>query len=206
MVIDAGIGLPSHAAQAMELGYDAVLLNTAVAKAGDPARMAEAFRHAVEAGRAARGRSHGRRATWRLPPRRCSAPRSWPDSMLDRFYLIVDDAAWLERLLPHGVRLAQLRVKDAPEAELRAQIRRARDLCAAAGAQLIVNDHWRLAIEEGCDYVHLGQGDLDDAELAGNPRRGREASASAPTTTPSSTGRWIALPTTWRSARSTRRC
>ena len=52
MVIDAGIGLPSHAAQAMELGYDAVLLNTAVAKAGDPARMAHAFRLAVEAGRA----------------------------------------------------------------------------------------------------------------------------------------------------------
>jgi thiamine-phosphate pyrophosphorylase len=86
--------------------------------------------------------------------------------MLDRFYLIVDDAAWLESLLPHGVRLAQLRVKDRPVPELRAQIRRARDLCAAAGAQLIVNDHWRLAIEEGCDYVHLGQGDLDDADLA----------------------------------------
>ena len=86
--------------------------------------------------------------------------------MLDRFYLIVDDAVWLERLLPHGVRLAQLRVKDRPVPELRAQIRRARDLCAAAGAQLIVNDHWRLAIEEGCDYVHLGQGDLDEADLA----------------------------------------
>ena len=86
--------------------------------------------------------------------------------MLDRFYLIVDDAAWLERLLPHGVRLAQLRVKDRPVPELRAQVRRARDLCAAAGAQLIVNDHWRLAIEEGCDYVHLGQGDLDEADLA----------------------------------------
>ena len=86
--------------------------------------------------------------------------------MLDRFYLIVDDAAWLERLMPHGVRLAQLRVKDRPVPELRAQVRRARDLCAAAGAQLIVNDHWRLAIEEGCDYVHLGQGDLDDADLA----------------------------------------
>ena len=42
--------------------------------------------------------------------------------MLDRFYLIVDHAAWLERLLPHGVRLAQLRVKDRPSAELRAQI------------------------------------------------------------------------------------
>ena len=53
MVIDAGIGLPSHAAQAMELGFDAVLLNTAVAKAGDPVRMAAAFRQAVVAGRAA---------------------------------------------------------------------------------------------------------------------------------------------------------
>jgi len=51
MVIDAGIGLPSHAAQAMELGFDAVLLNTAVAKAGEPVRMARAFRQAVEAGR-----------------------------------------------------------------------------------------------------------------------------------------------------------
>jgi len=54
MVIDAGIGLPSHAAQAMELGFDAVLLNTAVAKAGDPAAMAEAMARAVEAGRLAR--------------------------------------------------------------------------------------------------------------------------------------------------------
>ena len=91
---------------------------------------------------------------------------------LDRFYLIVDDAGWLERLLPHGVRLAQLRVKDFPELELRAQIRRARDLCAAAGAQLIVNDHWRLALDEGCDYVHLGQGDLDDADLPAIRRGG----------------------------------
>lgn len=51
MVIDAGIGLPSHAAQAMEMGFDAVLLNTAVAKAGDPAQMALAMARAVEAGR-----------------------------------------------------------------------------------------------------------------------------------------------------------
>ncbi|GBQ31525.1 thiazole synthase [Gluconacetobacter sacchari] len=54
LVVDAGIGLPSHAAQAMELGYDAVLINTAVAQAGDPARMAAAFRLAVEAGLIAR--------------------------------------------------------------------------------------------------------------------------------------------------------
>ena len=53
LVVDAGIGLPSHAAAAMELGYDAVLLNTAVAKAGDPAMMARAFALALEAGRAA---------------------------------------------------------------------------------------------------------------------------------------------------------
>lgn len=53
LVIDAGLGLPSHAARAMELGFDAVLLNTAVAKAGDPAAMAEAFSQAVIAGRAA---------------------------------------------------------------------------------------------------------------------------------------------------------
>ncbi|WP_305971620.1 MULTISPECIES: thiazole synthase [unclassified Mameliella] len=54
MVIDAGLGLPSQAAQAMELGFDAVLLNTAVAKAGDPAAMAEGFARALEAGRLAR--------------------------------------------------------------------------------------------------------------------------------------------------------
>ena len=92
--------------------------------------------------------------------------------MLDRFYLVVDDAAWLERLLPHGVRLAQLRVKDLPEPELRWQIRRTRDLCAGAGAQLVVNDYWRQAIDEGCTYVHLGQGDLDGADLAAIRRAG----------------------------------
>jgi thiazole synthase len=53
LIIDAGIGAPSHAAAAMEMGYDGILLNTAVAKAGDPARMARAFAGAIEAGRAA---------------------------------------------------------------------------------------------------------------------------------------------------------
>jgi thiazole synthase len=53
LIIDAGIGAPSHAAQAMEMGFDGVLLNTAVARAGDPVRMAEAFARAIEAGRAA---------------------------------------------------------------------------------------------------------------------------------------------------------
>lgn len=53
LIIDAGIGAPSHASEAMEMGYDAVLLNTAVAKAGDPVRMAKAFAAAIEAGRTA---------------------------------------------------------------------------------------------------------------------------------------------------------
>lgn len=53
LVVDAGIGLPSHAAQAMELGYDGILLNTAVAKAGNPALMAQAFAMAIAAGRQA---------------------------------------------------------------------------------------------------------------------------------------------------------
>ena len=54
LVIDAGIGVPSHAAMAMELGFDAVLINTAVAHAADPVRMAAAFAQAIEAGTAAR--------------------------------------------------------------------------------------------------------------------------------------------------------
>jgi len=53
LIIDAGIGAPSHAAQSMEMGFDAVLLNTAVAKAGDPVAMARAFAGAIAAGRAA---------------------------------------------------------------------------------------------------------------------------------------------------------
>lgn len=53
LIIDAGIGVPSHAARAMELGFDAVLVNTAVAEAGDPTQMASAFAQAVKAGHAA---------------------------------------------------------------------------------------------------------------------------------------------------------
>lgn len=84
---------------------------------------------------------------------------------LDPFYLIVGDADLLETLVPLGVRLVQLRVKDRPEAEIRTQIARAKACCAAHGAQLVVNDHWRLALETGCDFVHLGQEDLDTADL-----------------------------------------
>jgi len=85
---------------------------------------------------------------------------------MEKFYLIVDSAKWLERLLPAGVKLAQLRVKDLGEAALRREIVRSRDLCARAGATLIVNDYWREAIDLDCDYIHLGQEDLDGADMA----------------------------------------
>lgn len=84
---------------------------------------------------------------------------------LPRFYPIFDTADWIARTLPLGVRFVQLRIKDRPEPDLRAEIVRARDLCAAAGATLVVNDHWRIAIEEGCAFVHLGQEDLDAADV-----------------------------------------
>lgn len=83
---------------------------------------------------------------------------------LDPFYLIVDSAAWIERLVPFGVKLVQLRIKTMDDLGLRAEIRKAKALCAQHRCQLIVNDHWRLAIEEGCDFVHLGQEDLQTAD------------------------------------------
>jgi thiamine-phosphate pyrophosphorylase len=85
--------------------------------------------------------------------------------MLDRFYLIVDGAHWLKRLLPCGVKLVQLRVKDKSEDEVAREIAEAKRLCAEHDAQLIVNDYWQAAIDGGCDYIHLGQEDLVEADL-----------------------------------------
>ena len=84
---------------------------------------------------------------------------------LDRFYPIFDSADWIARMLPLGVKLVQLRIKDQPIALVRAEIEAARDLCAAAGAVLVVNDFWKEAIDLKCDWVHLGQEDLDDADM-----------------------------------------
>jgi len=91
---------------------------------------------------------------------------------LPRVYPIVDSAAWVRRLTPLGVTLVQLRIKDAGQEQLRAEIREAQACCAACGAQLIVNDHWRLALEAGCDFVHLGQGDLESADVPALRRAG----------------------------------
>jgi len=91
---------------------------------------------------------------------------------LDPFYPIVDSAEWIARIVPLGVRLVQLRIKDRPVPVLRDEIGRSRAVCAAHGCRLVVNDYWKLAIEEGCDFVHLGQEDLAEADLAAIRRAG----------------------------------
>jgi len=91
---------------------------------------------------------------------------------LDPFYPVVDSADWVARLVEGGARLVQLRVKDRPAGETLAEIRQALATCRAGGAQLVVNDYWEAAIEAGADFVHLGQGDLDDADLAAIRRAG----------------------------------
>lgn len=84
---------------------------------------------------------------------------------LDPFYLIVGDVVVLERLVPLGVRLVQLRIKDQPDAEIRRQVTLACDLCTRHGAQLVVNDYWQIALDLGCNFVHLGQEDMDSADV-----------------------------------------
>jgi thiamine-phosphate pyrophosphorylase len=97
---------------------------------------------------------------------------------LDPFYLIVDSVGWIDRLVPLGVKLLQLRIKGAEEATLRAEIRRAKEVCATHDCQLVVNDYWRLAIEEGCDFIHLGQEDLAAADLPAIKRAGLKLGVS----------------------------
>ena len=84
---------------------------------------------------------------------------------LPRFYPILDSADWLRRLLPLGIGLVQLRIKELTGDALRAEIAAAQRLCRDHGATLVVNDHWRDAIALGCDWVHLGQEDLDRADI-----------------------------------------
>ena len=91
---------------------------------------------------------------------------------LDRFYPIFDSADWLERLVPLGIKLVQLRMKDASPKALRDHIRRAKAICAAHDCTLVINDHWRVAIDAGCTYIHLGQEDLDDADMVAIQRAG----------------------------------
>ena len=184
LVIDAGIGAPSHAAEAMEMGYDAVLLNTAVATAADPVRMARAFAAAIEAGRTRlrggpdAGARHGgavdaggRHAVLR-PGQAAMMRRLIQLEGLDVFYPIVPNAEWIARLVPLGVKTIQLRVKDAAPDVVAREIAAGLDLCRRHGCQLIVNDYWREALAAGADFVHLGQEDLAGADVAALKAKG----------------------------------
>lgn len=84
---------------------------------------------------------------------------------LDPFYPIVDSADWIERLVPLGIKLIQLRMKNVREDVLRQHIQRAKLICKQFHCQLIINDYWKIAIEEECDFIHLGQEDLAVANL-----------------------------------------
>lgn len=91
------------------------------------------------------------------------------------FYPVVPTAAWVQRLLGWGVRTIQLRAKAADhsvqdlEREVRAAVEAGR---AVPGAQVFINDHWQLALDAGAYGVHLGQEDLDTADLNALRRAG----------------------------------
>jgi thiamine-phosphate pyrophosphorylase len=85
---------------------------------------------------------------------------------LPRFYPIVPDVAWLERIVPLGVKMVQLRIKDQARAGIVRDTRAALEIAGAYNCQLILNDYWDVAFETGADFVHLGQDDLRGADLA----------------------------------------
>ncbi len=84
---------------------------------------------------------------------------------LDPFYPIVEDLGWIKRLAPSGIRLIQLRNKALQGTGLNREIHDATAFCRAQGIILVINDYWQAAIDAGAPWVHLGQGDLDSADV-----------------------------------------
>jgi len=82
-----------------------------------------------------------------------------------RFYPVMPDLEWIETIAPLGIKVVQLRLKDASDTEIERQIKGALHVCKTHNVQLIVNDYWQEAIKLGADYIHLGQEDLADADL-----------------------------------------
>ncbi len=97
---------------------------------------------------------------------------------LDRFCPIFDHSDWIRRMLPLGVKLVQLRIKDQPDDVVRQEIDQSQALCRKHGAVLVVNDYWQAAIDAGCDWVHLGQEDLDEADLTAIRKAGLKLGVS----------------------------
>jgi hydroxymethylpyrimidine kinase/phosphomethylpyrimidine kinase/thiamine-phosphate diphosphorylase len=80
-------------------------------------------------------------------------------------YPIVDNSQWLEKLLPLGIKTIQLRIKNKENSELENEIKRSVALAKKYQANLFINDYWELAIRYNANGVHLGQEDLDTANI-----------------------------------------
>ena len=76
-------------------------------------------------------------------------------------YVIVDTSAWVERVLKAGVRTVQLRIKDSAQSNLRNEIKSSVATAKKYGAQLFINDHWQIALEEDAYGIHIGQEDME---------------------------------------------
>ena len=84
----------------------------------------------------------------------------------DRFYPVVDSAAWVARLTKLGVGTVQLRAKDLDDAAATAVIKEALAITRGTATKLVVNDYWRVAIDLKAEHLHLGQEDLAEADIA----------------------------------------
>ena len=200
LIIDAGIGVPSHAAQAhgarLRCGADQHR-----GRPGDAIRwqMAAAFALAVEAGRAAcAGRTRSSARDFAAP----STPvigTGVPRMNLPRVYPIVDSAAWVARLAATGVRLVQLRIKDAPAARCAREIRAARaavPLPACSWSSTITGSSRSRSAATSCIWARaISTG----ADLAGAAPRRRAPRRQHARRCASSSGRCGCGPTTWRS-------
>ena len=173
-----GCTFASSAAAALALGYcaaDAVVL----------AKMAttHALRHGYAAGQGAgpvqalpdfaQHIDNLPALTPQRPPSTAPAPFAAPTSAALGVYAVVDSADWVRRVLESGIRTVQLRIKDAGDPTLPAQVRESIAAAAAVpGAQLFINDHWRLALDAGAYGVHQGQEDLDTVDMDALHRAG----------------------------------
>lgn len=82
-----------------------------------------------------------------------------------KFYPLADDVKWVEAFAPIGVSFMQLRLKEKPRVELEAQINDALVIASEFKTTLVINDYWDIAIDKGASWVHLGQSDLDGADI-----------------------------------------
>ena len=85
---------------------------------------------------------------------------------LDRFYPIFDHPQWLGRMLPYGIKLVQMRIKDENEANLASLLQDSLAQCRSHACTMVVNDYWRIAIDIGADYVATQLGCLQTEHFA----------------------------------------